>query len=85
MTDPRAAEFGLNPKSMEAIRLHEEGERRARADETPERAAKWEGLRAELQDEMDGALGGVWAEYPRECEEALDAVMKVIERRFGDA
>jgi hypothetical protein len=30
-TPDRAAKFGLNPTSMEAIRLHEEGERRARA------------------------------------------------------
>jgi hypothetical protein len=40
MPDPRAAEFGLNSTSIEAIRLHEEGEQRAR--ETRSLAAKQE-------------------------------------------
>jgi len=35
-------------------------------------------LRIRVQGAMENALRGVWAEYPRECDRALDAIMVVI-------
>jgi hypothetical protein len=36
---------------------------------------------AEIQEAMEDGLEGVWGEYPKECAQARDAVVALIESR----